>query len=282
MQQLHFFTGKGGTGKTTNAILFALKNARIKNSLLCSLDPAHNIYDILDIKSDDYLAKFIPGLQVMEPSINEMLKDYLSDVENDLMSAHGYLSSFNLLNNFNIIKYSPGIEEYAIFHTFKNILNNYQNNTEIIIMDMPPTALSLRFFSLAKLSILWLEKLIELRQKIILKKEYLNKIQKKTNTDDKIILNLLNQKESYKKILKSLQESKIHIVLNPEPVSISESLKFLRELESLGYRNFDIFLNKSDDSLSESFLSLEKKYPVIRVPKIEKPVGLENLLLHLS
>ncbi|HHH53088.1 MAG TPA: ArsA family ATPase, partial [Bacteroidetes bacterium] len=63
MQQLHFFTGKGGTGKTTNAILFALKNARIKNSLLCSLDPAHNIYDILDIKSDDYLAKFIPGLQ---------------------------------------------------------------------------------------------------------------------------------------------------------------------------------------------------------------------------
>ena len=49
MKSNAFFLGKGGVGKTTMSAAFALAMARSgKRVLIASLDPAHNLGDVLD------------------------------------------------------------------------------------------------------------------------------------------------------------------------------------------------------------------------------------------
>ncbi len=280
MQKIDFFTGKGGTGKSTNAIIFALKKAKNKKILLCSLDPAHNLKDILLVNSFEEISKKIPDLYIQEPSISEMLKEYLKEIEDQLKSNHSYLSSFNLLNDFGVIKHSPGMEEYAIFYTFQKLFNNNKDKKETLIFDMPPTALSIRFFSLPKLSMIWLDKLIDLRYKIINKKKIIDKIKKENSSDDKVLLNLLEQKQNYQKIHNVLIHSTIHVVLNPEPISINESINLIKDLEELGYKDIVIHLNKYRKEIPEKIWELEQKYKIINIPFFdEMPVGINRLTL---
>jgi len=281
MQELVFFTGKGGTGKSTNAIIFALQEAKEKNIFLCSLDPAHNLKDILQIKSLEEINKTVSNLDIREPSISEILKEYLEKMEDQLKSSHSYLSSFNLLDSLGLIKYSPGMEEYAIFYEFQKLFTKNIDKKDVFIVDMPPTALSIRFFSLAKLSVLWLDKLIDLRYRIINKKKIIDKVKKNISSDDRVLSNLLEQKQNYQKTDKLLMESIIHVVLNPEPVSINESRKLIKDLENLGYKNIVINVNKSNDEYNTEIEKLSSKYKTIQTPEFKKkPVGL-NLLKKL-
>ena len=275
MQKIEFFTGKGGTGKSTNAIIYALQKSIKKKIFLCSLDPAHNLKDILQVNSFSEIHQRFKNLDIQEPAIPAMLKEYLEIMENQLKYTHSYLSSFNLLDNFGLIKYSPGMEEYAIFYTFQKL---YKKNNDIFIIDMPPTSLSLRFFSLAQLSVIWLDKLIDLRHKIINKKNLIDKVKKDTPEQDKVLLNLLKQKEKYKKLNDILLQSTIRIVLNPEPVSISESVNLLDKLEALGYKNIVIHVNKSIGLIDDKIKNLSLKYEVVYIPELENnPIGVDYL-----
>ncbi len=277
MQKIEFFTGKGGTGKSTNAIIYALQKSIKKKIFLCSLDPAHNLKDILQVNSFSEIHQRFKNLDIQEPSISAMLKEYLEIMENQLKYTHSYLSSFNLLDNFGLIKYSPGMEEYAIFYTFQKLYKKDTDN-DIFIIDMPPTALSLRFFSLAQLSVIWLDKLIDLRHKIINKKNLIDKVKKDTPEQDKVLLNLLKQKEKYKKLNDILLQSTIRIVLNPEPVSISESVNLLDKLEALGYKNIVIHVNKSIGLIDDKIKNLSLKYEVVYIPELENnPIGVDYL-----
>ncbi|HDO06718.1 MAG TPA: ArsA family ATPase, partial [Bacteroidetes bacterium] len=171
-----FFLGKGGVGKSTSSALTALHLAESgKKIQLVSLDPAHNQSDIFENKFAEKAIKITDNLTVREVEIDVWVKKYLSDIQFQVKRSYSYLTAFNLENYLDIIKYSPGIEEYALLMAYRSIRQKAKD-VDYIIFDMPPTALTLKFLTLPHLSLLWLDNLMALRNKIIEKRQIITKV----------------------------------------------------------------------------------------------------------
>src|SRR4030042_5080071 len=142
MPKIHFFLGKGGVGKSTLAVLSAVYLSDIcrKKVLLVSLDPAHNLSDIFEIKFRDRVTAVNERLFIKEIDEKKRIKVYLKEMESHLARTYSYQSAFNLQGYFKIIRHSPGIEEYSLLAAFKTIIADYMK-MDYILFDMPPTAL---------------------------------------------------------------------------------------------------------------------------------------------
>lgn len=282
-QNIQFFIGKGGVGKSTVSALHALRAANSgTDTLLISLDPAHNQKDIFELNFSDKAVKVTEYLHVVEPDIDLWVKKYLKDAEEKLQGNYHYHQAFGLKNYFNVLKYSPAVEEFAMLMAFSYYLKQFNNKKQIIV-DMPPTALSLRFFALPALSLKWLDQLIILRQAIQKKKEIITKIKfgKKMIETDKVMLQLDSLKETYlafKSIFDS-QYTEINIVANPEKLSLNEAERIFLKMKDIELNISRIIINKVT---KEETFKIEN--PAIKKLKVrhfklsdQNLTGLENL-----
>ena len=137
--------------------------------LIVSLDPAHNQSDVFEDKLSDKPKKIAPRLLAMEIDQEYWIRRYLKDVHGQINRTYRYLTSFNLEKYFKVVKYSPGLEEYALLLAFQEITGKF-SGMDCIVFDMAPTALSLKFFSLPSLSLIWINHLLALRREIIKKR----------------------------------------------------------------------------------------------------------------
>ncbi len=244
-----FFLGKGGVGKSTASALTALHLAAAGHkTLLVSLDPAHNQSDIFEKKFSEKNYKINENLYVREVDTEKWIKKYLDDIQFQVKRTYSYLTAFNLENYLDIIQYSPGIEEYALLMAYKSIREKAKN-IDYIIFDMPPTALTLKFLALPRLSLLWLNKLMDLRNKIIEKRKIISKVKfgKKEIERDKILNKLTRQIEDYqeiKSVFESSDKTCLNLVMNTDKLSFSESQLITDKLVKFNLQISNIFLNK--------------------------------------
>ena len=141
---------KGGVGKSTTSSLSALKLAREgHNVLLVSLDPAHNQADIFDTELTGKPASMADNLRVAQADIDKWIKEYIKGVERQIKANYTYQTAFNLEKHLNVVKHSPGIEEYGLLLAFQHYRKQYPD-ADVILYDMPPTALTLKFFQPAR------------------------------------------------------------------------------------------------------------------------------------
>lgn len=250
-----FFLGKGGVGKSTSSALTALHLVGSgKKVLLASMDPAHNQSDILQIKLSEKSKEIRPDFFAKEVDVNYWVKKYLEDVTLQIKHSYSYLTAFNLESYLDVIKFSPGIEEYALLTAYKEIRKNNPDK-DYIIFDMPPTALTLKFLGLPKISNLWLEKLLDLRNKILKKKEIITKIKlgKKEVEHDKI-LNKLNAQINLYSNVRNVFENKtrtvLNLVMNTDKLSFSESKLIVKNLKGFNLKISNIFVNKYSDGFN--------------------------------
>ncbi|GBD90680.1 arsenical pump-driving ATPase [bacterium BMS3Abin04] len=250
-----FFLGKGGVGKSTSSALTALHLVNSgKKVLLASMDPAHNQSDILQIKLSEKSKEIRPNFFAKEVDVNYWVKKYLDDVTSQIKHSYSYLTAFNLESYLDVIKFSPGIEEYALLTAYKEIRKTNPDK-DYIIFDMPPTALTLKFLGLPKISNLWLEKLLDLRNKILKKKEIITKIQlgKKEVEHDKILNKLNTQITSYsnvKTVFENEIQTVLNLVMNTDKLSFSESNLIVENLKGLNLKISNIFINKYSEGFN--------------------------------
>lgn len=261
--KIQFYIGKGGVGKSTISALQALKVANSGTQvLLISLDPAHNQRDIFEIMSGDKPVSVTNNLLVAEPDIEKWVKKYLKKSEAKLQLNYNYQQAFSLKNYFKLFRYSPAVEEYAMLMALEHYLTAH--NDKQIVVDMPPTALSLRFFALPGVSLKWLEQLLQLRKAINEKREIISqlKIGKKELETDKVLLQLLKLMDTYLKFqaLFSAESAEINLVANPEKLSLNEAERVIQKFGSIGLLVSCLVLNKlnpkSDFSFERSSLNL--------------------------
>ncbi len=271
-----FFLGKGGVGKSTSAAITSLYLAgKGFKVLLVSMDPAHNQSDIFEMKLSDNPVKVVQNLTAVEVDIKKWTDKYLKNIKDQINKSYSYLTAFNLENYFDVLKYSPGIEEYALLIAFNSIREKYKD-TDYIVFDMPPTALTLKFLTLPDLSLIWLENLLKLRDKILKKKEIVSKIKfgKSEVETDKIRSKLIRQIEEYKElknVFKDKDTTSLNLVMNPDKLSLSESHLIIEELKRSNITVDKIFLNKlkSGDDVS-SFKKELRGYEMQLIPNAGK------------
>ncbi len=288
-QTIYFFMGKGGVGKSTLSALHAISLSNTdKKTLLISMDPAHNQADIFEKKLGEKPVSVKDNLSIIEINIDKWIKRYLRNVQNRITESYQYLTAINLDKKFNVLKYSPGLEEYALLLAFEEILKKFKSYDNLIF-DMPPTALALRFFALPKLSLVWLESLLGLRKEIIEKREIITKIKlgrKEFERDN--ILNKLNvlshQYNSLHERFRNRENVKVNIVMNEDRLSLNESQRINQNLNRLGIHTDRIYLNKvSQKSVTSDLSAIFKDIPTISYSQADYPlIGIDALNKYLS
>ncbi len=258
------FVGKGGVGKSTGSALFSVKLAAGGSTVfLNSIDPAHNLHDIFKMQIGSRPKEIFPGLTVLETEPGEWVKKYLKDTQKELRSIYKYQQALNLQKYFKILKYSPGIEEYAVLLALEHAVNRNKEK-DYIVFDTPPTALTLRFLALPSVSLHWLNELSGFRQTILDKKDIMTKIRsgKKQGLVEKDpvllrIKQLLDRYGGFAQLLKDPRKTRIIVVLNPDRLSFAESISIKNELEGIGITISFAIVNKYGGQTD--FLSILKK-----------------------
>jgi len=279
-----FFMGKGGVGKSTSAALtsvfLAQKGHRV---LLVSLDPAHNQSDIFEKSLSDKPSEMMPGLLAAEIDQDAWIRTYLKDVHRQIKKTYAYLTAFNLEKYFDVIKHSPGLEEYALMLAFEKIRKDY-SQFDYLMFDMPPTALSLKFFSLPSLSLVWIEHLLALRQEIIEKRELITKIKLlgKEFERDKVLNKIEAQRKQYQALKETLEDTErthVFLVLNPDKLSHAESLRIFNSLKQIHIRLHRTIYNKRP--ANKSCANIDPVFtgiPMLNFPYSDSPlIGISNL-----
>jgi arsenite-transporting ATPase len=243
-----FFTGKGGVGKSTLAAAAAWQLSRENRVLAVSLDPAHNLGDVFGISLGDGKRSFSENLQLREVDLKKLARDYLEQETRVLSESYHYLRTLNLDRYFSILKYSPGIEEYALLTSIEKTLRE-EEAFDYIVFDTPPTGLTLRFLALPQVTITWIERLTAIRRQILDKRHTIQKIRgplKEGETspevrlqydekDDDILNRLRTLDGNYKALTRTIQgnECGVVVVFNPDLLSLRESERLIEGLREL-------------------------------------------------
>lgn len=243
-----FFTGKGGVGKSTIAAASARQISRRARVLVQSLDPAHNLGDIFGVRLGNGKKKISETLSLQEVDLQKLAREYLERETRVLGETYRYLQVLNLDSYFSILKYSPGIEEYALLTSIERTVNE-ENDFDYIIFDTPPTGLTLRFLALPSVTITWVDRLILIREKILEKRHTIQKIRRPLKEgeilreerlkydagDDAILRRLRDFRVNYERLNSLLQGAACTVVLvfNPDMLSLRESQRLVEGLREL-------------------------------------------------
>jgi arsenite-transporting ATPase len=243
-----FFTGKGGVGKSTLAAAAAWQLSRKNRVLAVSLDPAHNLGDVFGVSLGDGKKSFSENLQLREVDLKKLARDYLEQETRVLSESYHYLRTLNLDRYFSILKYSPGIEEYALLTSIEKTLRE-EGAFDYIVFDTPPTGLTLRFLALPQVTMAWIERLTAIRRQILDKRHTIQKIRgplkegeanpeirlQYDEKDDDILKRLRTLDGNYKALTGTLQgkDCGVVVVFNPDLLSLRESERLIEGLREL-------------------------------------------------
>jgi arsenite-transporting ATPase len=239
-----FFTGKGGVGKSTMSAASAWQLSRTHRVLVVSLDPAHNLGDVFGVVLKHKKQRFTDSLYLKEINLQKLCREYLQREISVFTNTYRYLQTINLDSYFSVLKYSPGIEEYALLTGIEETVRS-ERDFDYIVFDTPPTGLTLRFLALPWITMTWIDRLIQIRRDILEKRHTIYRIRgilddKETilnydENDDDILKRLKTLKGNYQALSSVLQGKDCGIVLvyNPDTLSLKESKRLIDGLGEL-------------------------------------------------
>jgi arsenite-transporting ATPase len=267
-----FFTGKGGVGKSTLASAvgwqLAEKGYRV---LATSFDPAHNLGDIFGLKLEHKRKRFKKSnLWLQETDLEKSANDYINANIGLLDEMYNYTKAFNMDRYFKVLKYSPGVEEYAALTSLETILREESQNFDYIVFDTPPTGLTLRILALPKITLGWLDRLITIRREILDKRYTIHNITGKydeegmklpyTEEDDTVMRKLYDMQERYTRVRNVLEsgDTSIAVVCNPDYLSFRESERLFDGLLELNLPLRVVLNNKVTPDTQENAERVER------------------------
>lgn len=285
MSKLAFFLGKGGVGKTTvsSSVAYHLAAFSKKKVLIVSLDPAHNLGDVFHTELGDEVREVRENLDAMEIDLEAWVKRYLEQSRKEIEDSYRYNAVFNFDSYLDIMKYSPGTEEYAVLWAIEYVWETYSESYDVIIFDTPPTALTLRFLAMPSISELWIKELTGLRKAILEKRQTVLKLNPEANViggsvkkEDDPLYTRLGSIHKRLSVLKDLfcDKSYISVVLNPDDLSFDESLRIRKELGKLSVTIASLCYNKVVvvDAREQRLRTTFAGVPVFSFPRIDEGI----------
>lgn len=258
----HFFSGKGGVGKTSIAAATALRFAREgKRTLIISVDPAHSLADSFDQTIGSEVTKIENNLFAVEIDPAKAVEEYKEKLSPQLEKMDA-LKGLGMEGMFDIAGMTPGIDEVAAFDKFLH----YMHSTEwdVIIFDTAPTGHALRFLSLPDVLDSWVGKMIKIRMQF---SGVINLFKKVLPFGEgggeelgaEQLEGMKKRIEAAKVILTDPKKTHYNLVLIPEAMSLLESERSLATLREYNIPVDTIFVNQLLPENSQCHFCQEKR-----------------------
>ncbi len=166
-QQIIFVGGKGGVGKSTSSAALALAFSKQGlDTLVVSTDPAHNLGDIFHKPLSHDKTQLDQNLWGIEIDSTKETKRYMEQVKSNLQGLVKSKLVDEVNRQIDLAAASPGAEEAALFDRLISIILDEKHHFDKIIFDTAPTGHTIRLLSLPELMSVWIDGMLQKRQKI--------------------------------------------------------------------------------------------------------------------
>ena len=270
-----FFLGKGGTGKTTLSTALAVSLARSGRRVLAvSLDPAHNLGDLLGVRLGEEPVRVEERLLALEIDLGARVERHLAASRDEMKATYAYASALNVDSLFDLLRFSPGTEEHAVLLAIEDVDRVLAPSVDVVVWDTPPTALSLRFLAMPTVSTRWVAELRNLREKILGRRQAIARVNPEstaaagavTAADDAVHARLGTMRERFERLQGLFaRRSLLAVVLNPDLLSVAEAERIAEALARLGIPLSAVCLNRRDGA----GLAASLEPPLADLPRFE-------------
>lgn len=257
-KKIIFVGGKGGVGKSTSAAAIAWNSALSGNkTLLISTDPAHNLGDIFSQTIGGTTTDIAENLSAIEIDPEIETENYIKGVKENLNGLVQSSMVEEVHRQLDTAKASPGADEAALFDKLISIILEESENYDKLVFDTAPTGHTIRLLSLPELMGVWIEGMLQKRQKT--NENYTQLLNDGDPIEDPIYDVLKERQERFSKAREYLLDGSktgFVFVMNPERLPILETEKAIELLDKYHLHVKTLIVNKvlPDDADGEFIL----------------------------
>jgi arsenite-transporting ATPase len=275
--------GKGGVGKTTCALALghALRRSGPVHAL--SLDPAHSLGDMAGVELGAAPRQIASGLEASEPDLEALAQRRAGRAVELMRSGYRHLDSLGLSGLADLIGQAPGLEEQSAVDALAGAAERGGGAT--LVVDMPPTGSSIRTLALPTLNLGWMSCLGGLRRKILERRSSIAHVRGRDwlgdvaleAGDDPVTAALQGEEALLGRARDLIGAAAKILVVNPEPLSVSEAARLRSVLVRIGTDAALVALNRSGPSAPPALSGLED-LPAVRVPDHGRSARMPDVL----
>jgi arsenite-transporting ATPase len=227
MTKYLFFSGKGGVGKTTMASATAIRYAiEGHKTLIVTTDPASNLADVFEQAIGHKITPItgIKNLHAMEIDPDEATKEY----KEKIIGPFREIMPEDVLASINEQLSGPCTTEMASFDRFIDFMET--DEYDVIVFDTAPTGHTIR---LLELPVDWSKHIEESAKGS--GQTCLGPVQTIQDSKDKY--------DRATNLLKDPERTSFIFVMRPEELSLYETLRASKELETIGVKSGELIIN---------------------------------------
>ncbi len=227
MTKYQFFSGKGGVGKTTMASASAIHYAMNGNkTLIVTTDPASNLADVFEQEIGHKITpiKGIQNLWAMEIEPDKATKEY----KKKIIAPYRDIMPEDVIASLEENLSGPCTTEMAAFDRFIDFMEG--DEYDIIVFDTAPTGHTIR---LLQLPVDWSKHIQEAASGS--GQTCLGPVQTIQDSKDKY--------DRATALLKDTVKTTFIFVMRPEELSLYETQRASRELETIGINSGELIIN---------------------------------------
>lgn len=231
--ELVFFGGKGGVGKTTCAAAWAIDSAeRALRTLVVSTDPAHSLGDVLQRPLAAHRRRIMPGLDALELSPDQALRDYLAEVRANLRALVAPELRQLALEQVDAAAHAPGCEEAALLDALARTVLDVGPEYDLVVFDTAPSGHTLQLLTLPETMATWSERMLAQRRES--RSQWLERRPAvEPAAEDRLATVLARRQQRYARLRARLHDQdgcQFIAVLNPDTLSLAETERLLDQL----------------------------------------------------
>ena len=262
-KKIIFVGGKGGVGKSTTSAAFALQYANQgEKTLLISTDPAHNVGHIFNLQIGGKIKAVTKQLDALEIDANQETELYIKTVKDNIKGTVQPTMMEEVYRQLDTAKASPGADEAALFDKLISIIIEESPHYDKIIFDTAPTGHTIRLLSLPELMGVWIEGLLQKRNKT--NDTYTRLLNDGEKVEDPIFDVLLERQHRFKRAREMMldgEQTGFVFVLNPERLPIIETNHAIEMLDQYHLHVETVIVNRVlPEGEKGSFFQKRKRY----------------------
>ncbi len=237
LRRVNLVYGKGGVGKTTFSLMAGLCASRAgRRVLVVSLDPAKHLPGYTGCSSCINRVECRGSLCLEQYDVGVDARRLGEEYATLLRRISARLTVLNLDDLVDVVRDAPGLEEEAYLRKLASIYEE-SGGYDHVVVDMPPTGVALRIIRLPRLYMVWLDALIEVRERLAETRAMLARLGGGEYSDP-VLEKLRAARARYERIAGLIAGPEtLHVgVATPEPLPVEELVMVSESLSRLGAR----------------------------------------------